>query len=370
MADPIDMNLERNWFHMICSPSELERILNVQNASDYILRLRAETIADNIRIYRVFLHERKKYEAMGWDWALEKYFTAYNYIDVLHHLDKEKEELCRQVSFGSIISNNPNGLIFETPYGICSTCSTILKEFSRYSCLALLNLEDRVPMGVRMQAMRIAIRIMLQKESLDFEVDPRGIIPEDILQAINPIYPQQITFIAAHEYSHLINGDLQKGTMLKQAVLKAHFKDQTDYKMMNTYNINQKHEFKADVDAMIYPKWEDDWYCRLYYATMLWFASLAIFEAAEDTIFPPFGPQSHPGAKARYRNLLENAPRPSDFDKELYYETIPELVSFWENMIKEDVSENYEIYEKYGSLYLDKPNSEWRGRELIDRVDY
>lgn len=157
---------------------------------------------------------------------------------------------------------------------------------------------------------------------------------------------------------------------MKQAVLKAHFKDQTDYKLMNAYNINQKHEFKADIDAMTYPKWEDGWYCRLYYATMLWFASLAIYEAAEDMIFPPFGPQSHPGAKTRYQNLLENAPRPSDFDKELYYETIPELVSLWEEIIKEDVSENYEMYEQYGSLYLDKPNTEWRGRKLIDRVDY
>ena len=35
--------------------------------------------------------------------------------------------------------------------------------------------------------MRIAIRVMLQKEALDFEVDPRGIIPEEIINIINPI---------------------------------------------------------------------------------------------------------------------------------------------------------------------------------------
>ena len=29
-----------------------------------------------------------------------------------------------------------------------------------------------------------------------------------------------------------------------------------------------------------------------------------------------------------------------------------------------------ERYETYGSVYLDKPNTEWRGRELKDRVDY
>lgn len=370
MADAFDLELERDWFRKICSESELERILNVQNAQDYILRMRAETIADNMRIYRVFLRIVKYYEDKGWEWALEKYFTSYNYIDVLHHLDKEKEELCRQVSFGSIISNDPNGLIFETPYGICSTCSTVLKEFSKYSMLALLYLDDKVPMGVRMQAMRIAIRIMLQKESLDFEVDPRGIIPEDILQVINPIYPQQITFIAAHEYAHLINGDLKKGTVVKQAVLKAHFKDETDYKMMNAYNVSQKQEFKADVNALTYPNWESDWYCRLYYSTMMWFASLAIYEAVEHTIFPPIGYQTHPGAKARYQNLLENAPRPADFDKKLYTETIPELVGFWEQIMIQDVMEHFDLYEMYGSNYLAAPNTEWRGRELVDRVDY
>ena len=32
--------------------------------------------------------------------------------------------------------------------------------------------------------------------------------------------------------------------------------------------------------------------------------------------------------------------------------------------------ENCEMYKFYGSLYLAEPNTEWRGRELIDRVDY
>ena len=370
MSEAFDIKLERDWFRKICSPDELERILNVQNANDHILRLRAEIIADDIRIYRVFLHKVREYEEKGWEWALEKYFRAYNYIDVLHSLDKEKEELCRQVSFGAIISNEPNGLIFESPYGICSTYSTTLEYFSRFACLAMLDFGKVVPRSVRIQAMRIAIRVMLQRESLDFDVDPRGIIPQDILDAIYPIYPMQITFIAAHEYSHLINGDLTKGGTIKQAVRKAHFKDETDYKMVDAYNISQQKEFKADLGALTYPKQPDDWYARIYYATMLWFASLAIYEAAEDTIFPPNGKQTHPGAKARYNNILENAPRPNNFSKKLYYETIPAMVDNWEDFVKQDVMENFEAYEMYGSLYLAAPNTEWRGRELIDRVDY
>ena len=60
----------------------------------------------------------------------------------------------------------------------------------------------------------------------------------------------------------------------------------------------------------------------------------------------------------------------SNFDKKMYYETLPELVSWWEDRVKEDVTQNYDMYEMYGSLYLDEPNTEWRGRALIDRVDY
>lgn len=370
MAEAFDLKLERDWFQRICSPDELERILNVQNADDYILRLRAETIADNIRIYRVFLHKVHYCEANGLQWELEKYFKTNNYNEVLRHLDKEKAEICSRVSAGAIISNEPNGQIFETQYGICSTYSTVLEQFTRYSMLALLQLGDRVPNEVRVQAMRIAVRIMFQTESLDFDVDPRGIIPKDIEEAIHTLYPLQMDFIAAHEYSHLINGDLSNGTISKQAILKAHFKDQEDYKMINTYTASQKQEFKADIGAMIYPKWEEDRYSEYYYATMMWFASLAIYEAAENSVFPPIGYQSHPGAKARYQNILENAPRPKGFDKKLYYEIIPELVSSWEQFVMKDISVNFDDYEMYGANYLAAPNTKWRGRELVDRVDY
>lgn len=370
MADDFNLKLERDWFERICSPSELERILNVQNANDYILRLRAETIADDIRLYRVFLHKVHYCEANGLQWELEKYFKTDVYNDVLQRLNGENRELCSRVSCGAIISNDPNGLIFETDYGVCSTYSTVLKQFTRYSLLALLQLGDKVPMGVRIQAIRIAIRVMLQKESLDFDVDPRGIIPKNIDEAINAIYALQLDFLAAHEYSHFINGDMKKGIIAKQAVLKAHFKDQTDYKMMNAYNTDQKNEFKADIGAMTYPLWEEVRYNDYYYATMMWFASLAIYEAAENTVFPPIGRQSHPGAKARYLNLLENAPHPKDFDKKLYYETIPQLVSSWEDFAMKDISLNFDGYEMYGATYLAKPNTEWRGRELVDRVDY
>lgn len=367
--EQLPLQMQRTWCHGICSEAEIERILNVQNGEDYILKLRADTIADNIRLWRVYRHIAEKW---GEDWALEKYFNAYCYIDVRNAMPKDKQEVCKQVHFGSLISSDPNGLIFDTPYGICSTYSETLKYFTKFSCLALLDFAGKVPYEVRFRAMKIAIRVMLQREALDFDVDPRGIIPKEIMDVINPIYPAQMAFLAAHEYSHLLNGDLKKGGLKKVALLKSHFEDQTDYKMLNAYTSDQKKEFAADLGAMTNPQWSKEVYSFQYFATMLWFAALAIFEAVENTMFPPYGRQSHPGAKARYNNILENAPRPFDFDKDknMYCEDLPQLVSYWENLMQDDVSVNYKQYEMYGSFYLAAPNTEWRGRELIDRVDY
>lgn len=365
--EQLPLEQQRVWYHSICSEQEIDRILNVQNGRDYILKLRADTIIENVRLWRVFKHISMAY---GEQWALEKYFQAYCYIDVRNAMSKDYQEICKDVSFGSIISSDPNGLIFPTPYGICSTYSESLKYFTRYSCLALLDFDGRVPFDVQLNAMRIAIRVMLQREALDFEVDPRGIIPKEITDVINPIYPAQMSFLAAHEYAHLINGDLEDKNIKEVAILQARFKDQADYKKINAYTASQKKEFAADLGAMAYPEWNKEIYSYTYSATMLWLSALAIFEAVENTIFPPNGYQTHPGAKARYNNILENAPHPFDFEQNVYYNDLPQLVSFWEEKMSEDVSSNFEFYEFYGSAYLANPNTEWRGRELIDRIDY
>ena len=71
-------------------------------------------------------------------------------------------------------------------------------------------------------------------------------------------------------------------------------------------------------------------------------------------------------------NILNNAKRPLNFEemKEFYTVDLPRLVSYYEGIIIEDVQYNCEAYEFEGSVYLAAPNTEWRGPELIDRVDY
>ena len=47
-----------------------------------------------------------------------------------------------------------------------------------------------------------------------------------------------------------------------------------------------------------------------------------------------------------------------------------EGMSYDKDWLIDHVGYNIEWYEMYGSIYLAEPNTKWRGKELIDRVDY
>lgn len=367
---PIDEQPEcirREWYGSICSKKEVERIMNMQNSNDYLLKLGAETIIENPNVWRYFMQLLVKNKSK---WSLERYFKAQNYADFKNNLKNEDRLRCEEVAYAYTYSNDPNGLIFQSPFGICSTCSVSLRYFTMFSNLALQDFKGRVPQRIASNGLRIASHLMLNRESFDFEMDPRGIIPSDIKKALLRPYPFQSMFLAGHEYSHFLLGHLDNKCITKKALNKAHFKDETDFRKINGYNTNQKQEFAADIAALNLPQLKDEVYGPYYFYTLMWFASLSIYEAAEDCIFPPSGSQTHPGAIARYQNIIEKARRPKYFDKKLFCFDIPACIDRFREWMIKDVSLNYDSYELFGSMYLDEPNTEWRGPELIDRVGY
>ena len=366
-GEPLDEK-EEMWFWSFCTPDEIKRVLQPNSSKDYLLRLRAEYIADHARLTRVFIHLRR---AFGNNWSLEKFFSSNAYEQFKSIINSENKEKCEGVECGSIYDNNAEGLIFSSPYGMFSTYSKTLYYFSIYSNLALGEFQHEIPMRVRMNAMRIACRIMLNKESEDFIVDPRGIIPKDIQEVLDYEWAIENVYIAGHELSHFILGHIKEENKMTMGLLKPHFKDDTDYRKINGYRISQLQEFEADLAALNLVDLDDENYSNYYEAALSWFASLAVYEGVEDCIFPPSGwNQTHPGAIARYTKILDETRRPKNFDEKLFVERLPELVNFWRNQMIEDVSTHIDFYEMYGSAYLDAPNTEWRGRELKDRVDY
>lgn len=65
------IEIQKLFYRPICNEEEIDRIFNIQNAQDYLLKLRADTIVDHMRLFRVY---RNKAIEQGDKWSLEKSF--------------------------------------------------------------------------------------------------------------------------------------------------------------------------------------------------------------------------------------------------------------------------------------------------------
>ncbi len=363
-----EIEIQKDFFHPVCNGEEIERIFCVQNAQDYLLKLRAETIVDHMRLFRVY---RNKALIDEKNWSLERSFDASHYEAFLGALSDQCKYQCNAVAYGNIFSNDPNGSIFKTDYGPIITTSDSLKFFLKFMHLALLNFETNVPDHVRVNSLRIAIKVMLKTEALDFFMDPRGIVPEDVANAMRAPIDDQMLFIAGHEFAHYILGDISDNSVIDKPIYFAISLRDKEYKPMKVYNQSQDQEFEADIQSLRLPKYNQEQYFKIFEASLLWFGCLQLYEAVCDTICPknPWDYSTHPTAKERFDHIIDSGATPGGFDKskwEMFIEHMEQLKEFLVN----DASTNIEFYEMYGSTYLDKPNTDWRGPELKDRVDY
>jgi len=368
IMDMDSIEIQKRFFYPICNPAEIERIFNVQSARDHLLKLRAETIVDHMRLFRVYRNKALRDEK---NWSLEKSFDTRHYEAALNRLPSDAKKMCAAVHYGDIFSNDPNGIIFPTPHGPITTISESLRFFLKFSHLAVLDLDGVVPQKIRANALRIAIRVMLKTESMDFHMDPRGIIPARVATAIHSPISLQMQFIAGHEFSHFILGHLSESNLVEQSVFHALSPSDTEYKPIKVFNSSQRNEFDADLNSILLPSYSNRKRGELLSAALLWFGCLELYQHAREIICPsiPWMHQSHPTARERYENLLQNVPTPKGMNCKSWVE-FPKLIDVLKKFLEEDISANYDAYEMYGSAYLDSPNTAWRGRELIDRVDY
>ncbi len=364
-----ETKIQKYFFHPVCNQNEIERIFNVQNAVDYLLKLRAETIVDHMRLFRVYRNKALLEER---NWSLESSFDDSHYKAALEKLPKDELLACKQITYGDIFSNDPDGMIFHTEYGPITTISDSLKFFLKFAHLAILDFDlKKVPHKIRFNSLRIAIRVMLKTEAMDFFMDPRGIVPVDIASAIQAPIPLQMQFIAGHEFAHFILGHLSKENIVDQPLFFAISESDHDYRPEKVFNTSQKNEFDADVQSITLSTYSQTERGELLHAALLWFGCLELYQAAADVMFPKgsWVVRSHPTARERYENLLAKVPTPKGFNISAWRK-FPKLIDNLTKMLQEDITLNFDAYEKYGSAYLDKPNTRWCGKELIDRIDY
>lgn len=353
------------WFNSFCNQDEAKRIYKPQNKIDYFLRKRADIVADNTRYIRVY---RNKAIIAGENWSFEKSFSDSHYKQVLKNLSSTDKSNCKNILFGDTFSNDVNGFAtIDNDCGRIICMNESLRFYLMFCHLALFNFDENVPEHVRQNSLRIALRILLKQEAMDFFMDPRGIIPKNVYKKITYPIESQLQFIAGHEFAHHLCGHLNDNDTRKQCILSI---DDKQYEE-KIYNVSQKQEFEADIASILRPHYKSNEYHSILNASLLWFIDLMLGERAQNIINPSrmFSYQTHPSAEDRFNNIIQNVKIPKNFrlDKiERIKNRAEELLEF----IDEDFSVNYEFYDFYGSAYLDEPETEWRGKALIDRVDY
>lgn len=128
-AEIEDLNDEERFFYPLCSKSEINRIFNVKNSSDYLLKFRAEQVVDNQRLNRVYASIRRK---LNGKWNFSRYFDSLVFQQYLDHLPERQRKICRHIPHGAIHLNEANGYCIKTSFGNVIVVSLALRQFLYY----------------------------------------------------------------------------------------------------------------------------------------------------------------------------------------------------------------------------------------------
>jgi len=212
---------------------------------------------------------------------------------------------------------------------------------------------------------------MLKTEALDFDMDARGIIPPELQFQNAALVGQQIRFIVGHEYAHHIHGHLNKSHLVEQPMFMALHGENSEERTEKFYNNSEQQEFEADASSLLLPGMNPAELKDAAMSAISWFGYLDVFQQVSDQLFPrsPWSIRTHPEPVERLWNIYEKCSSKAKLDKTEIAEFLKHTAK-WKSFFQEDVATNVEQYESYGSVYLDAPNTKWRGRELKDRVDY
>jgi hypothetical protein len=362
------LELQKQFYSQLCTPSEIERVFNPQDAKDFLLALRSHYIVDNMRIYRFFL---RAMWAQGEGYSLERNFETDHYHRYLELLSLEDREKLSSVTFGDVFTKEVNGQIFSSPFGRIVTISRSLKYFLEYSHLALKQFSSDIPADVRFAALIIALRVMFEYEALDFEVDPRGKLSQELAMEMRRPIPEQLQFVVGHEFAHHLLGHLSD-SRVHDSALYATKNTSSEVLPARTYSTSQEQEFSADVTALMSPQMSDAARASFLNSTLIWFAALELYQHARNVIMPlpAWKTNSHPTARERHLHLLAEVETRYSKEMQEVSQSIILAVDSLKQPLSEYLSLQIESFETYGSIYLGAPNTKWHGPKLIDRKDY
>lgn len=121
-----ELEIQKMFYFPVCSKEEIERIFEVKNTADYLLKLRADTVVDHMRLFRVMRNRALRNEK---DWTLTGAFNQLPFSKYVSSLPESQQKKCAPITAGFIFSNDPNGSCMRTEYGDIIVVSIALEYF-------------------------------------------------------------------------------------------------------------------------------------------------------------------------------------------------------------------------------------------------
>jgi hypothetical protein len=213
-----DLPDSAQFYLEFCTESEARRAANIKNAHDYLLKRRADAIADNPRLIRQISYRKAEWESRGRPWSLTNYYNTLNSDakEYIRQLPKRKQKLFSSLSYGRVPLLQPNGLCFRSLVGDVVMISDTLHYFLYFFTLANLGYFYDLSLEQRAHALLIALRIMNGVESLDFEMDPRENLHAKLKSEVLQDVSWMVQFTFAHEFGHFTLGHLDAAPTEKE----------------------------------------------------------------------------------------------------------------------------------------------------------
>lgn len=348
-----------DFFDQFCAKKEILRLRSIRNAHDYLLRIRANAVADSARLTRVMAARRKRYEANGRVWTLSAYYDTLNGPPkrYLERLPRKLRKAARTVPFGFTPTLEANAMCFKSVVGEIITVSEALRYFFYFMTICFHGGHYGFDYGDQIDAALIAVRTMIGSESQDFDIDPRAVLPPHVEASIQRDVDSMIEFTFGHEFSHLLLGHMTD----------AH-DEAVGSEALKTYGHGL--EFAADNHAVIAIVNDDlarRRICEAGYHVFLYLHLMELLSDAHEEI-PRFSvSKTHPPPLSRIDALHDSLAGRRVLSKVNIREMINQVRS-----LSEDISERIADQDRsdfltfYGSIYLRALG----GRIREDRVDF
>ncbi|PKH88373.1 hypothetical protein [Colwellia sp. Bg11-28] len=355
---------DATFFAPFCSVADIKKINSPKTASDFLLQLRAESIVDNPRLNRVFL-ARKGNKT---NWSLEKYYLDRKREETyLSNLSKGNYEKLKSIPSGSVYLDGANAICTKTKAGNIIAISEPLEYFLYFMNIFFYGEDFGIKDEDTQASFRIAQRIMAGHESFDFDIDPRGTLPEHIHGWMKSITDLQYQFILGHEYSHHLLGHV-KDSNLRTDSLSSFMAMHEGKHTIQHYKYSHKLEYDADWYSIKNIKGNSKFKDDLSKAAFLTLMYLETSRIVLDYTNPRRTNQvsSHPDPSSRIYKIRKKLNNKYGFSKDQLENNLGYLKDYTEQFISKYLVFNFDSFEEYGSHYLPS----YKTRLLNDRVDY